>query len=91
MERETNNLANYFSQNAINMAAALHFEDYEECEVLRQDKNKHIALFLNLMHLFTEVDDLQAVRELDATYEAILAKAKSELHNILANNLHKSK
>ena len=88
MARETNNLANYFSQNAINMAVALHFENYEECEKLKKEKNRQIMTFLTIMNLFTEVNEFEAVKEMDATYEAVLDKAKSEIDNILKNGLH---
>ena len=89
--RETDTLAEHFSDNAVKMAAALYFEDYLECTRLKNEKNKYIALYLQIMSLYTKVDDLTAVRELDATYESILVKAKGEIHNILKNNLHISK
>ena len=74
MLRENDALATYLVANATKKAEAMLTEDYETCAKLKKEKLLYISVYIQIMNLYGDVDDLAIVKGLDETYEFIYSE-----------------
>ncbi len=79
MIKATDELASHLVANANKFAEALYYEEFETCEAITKEKNKYITLYLQVMSLYSDVDDYQAVVTLNETYDLIVEKVTERL------------
>jgi hypothetical protein len=87
LEHETDKLASYLSTNAIKLAKATYLEEYEKCQPLVAEKLQYINSYLQVMSLFAEVNQLEAVRMLDGIHTSVYERAMDNIELFLKEDL----